>query len=45
MQILRLSDDRYLAYFFGNPAFMVEITHLTSEGMMIPYLINFADKL
>lgn len=45
MQILRSSDDPYLAYFFGNPAFMFEITHSTSERMMIPYLINFVDKL
>lgn len=43
--ILRRKEGLYLAYFFGNTAFMFEITRLTSEGMKIPFCYTFGDKL
>ena len=39
--ILHRKEGRYSAYFFGNPTSMFEITSLTSERVMIPYLMPF----
>ena len=45
METQPLKGGLYSAYFFGNPAFMFEITRRTSEGMMMPYLIYLCNKL
>jgi hypothetical protein len=42
-EILPSKGGRYWAYFFGNPAFMFEIT-LNIGRMAMPYCINFDDK-